>query len=58
MAFGDSLPVAESIGVFLGVTGVDWLADGHAELGRAVILALAAGTVIFLAREVRRRKKD
>ena len=30
MAFADNLPVSESFGVFVGVAGFDWLADGQA----------------------------
>ncbi|MBK8318030.1 MAG: hypothetical protein IPL05_05135 [Betaproteobacteria bacterium] len=28
MAFADNLPASESFGVFVGVAGFDWLADG------------------------------
>ncbi|MGE5490205.1 MAG: hypothetical protein ACM31P_02855, partial [Actinomycetota bacterium] len=60
MAAGHELPISETIGVFLGVTGVDWLADGYAEPLKAVAFSLVAGTAIFLAREwmKKRRSKD
>lgn len=59
MALGSDLPISETIGVFLGVTGIDWLAEGRAEPLKALILALAAGTVIFIAREwMKRRRKN
>ena len=46
MALGDHFPVSESFGVFVGVAGFDWLADGHAELQVREIhpLAVAAPT--------------
>ena len=31
MAFVDNLPVSESLGVFVGIAGYDWLAEGQAE---------------------------
>lgn len=59
MALGHDLPISESFGVFVGIAGVDWLADGHAEPLKALAIALAAGTAIFVAREVmKRRRKD
>ena len=30
MAFADNLPINESLGVFVGVAGMDWLVDGQA----------------------------
>ncbi len=59
MAFADNLPINESLGVFVGVAGLDWLADGHAEPLKAVLAALAAGVVIMAARHwLKRRRKD
>lgn len=60
MAAGHELPISETIGIFLGVTGVDWLADGYAEPLKAVGFALAAGAAIFVAREwmKKRHRKD
>lgn len=59
MAFlGSDLPISESFGVFVGVAGFDWLADGHAEPLKALVAAVAAGTVIFVGREwMKRRRK-
>ena len=50
MAFADNLPINESLGVFVGVAGLDWLADGHAEPIKAVAVAIIAGVVILVAR--------
>lgn len=59
MAFADNLPLSESVGVFLGVAGLDWLADGHSEPLQAALVAVAAGTVIAVARHWKRtRRKD
>lgn len=58
MAAGHQLPINETIGVFLGVTGVDWLADGYAEPLKAIGLALVAGTAIFIARGWMRKHRS
>ena len=50
MAFADNLPISERVGVFLGVAGLDWLADGHAEPLNAALVAIAAGAAIVVAR--------
>jgi hypothetical protein len=59
MAFADHLPINESLGVFVGVAGFDWLADGHAELANAALVALAAGAIILTVRFlIKARRKD
>lgn len=59
MAFADNLPISESLGVFIGVAGFDWLADGQAEPLKAVVAAVAAGAVILATRRwLRHRRKD
>lgn len=59
MAFADNLPISESIGVFVGVAGFDWLADGQAEPIKAAVAAIAAGVVIVAARRwLRSRHND
>ncbi len=59
MAFADNLPISESLGVFVGVAGLDWLADGQAEPMNAVLAAVAAGAAIIAARRwLKRRRKD
>jgi len=59
MAFADNLPVSESLGVFVGVAGFDWLADGHAEPLKAIAVALASGGFLMLARYwLKHRRKD
>ena len=40
MAFVDNLPVSESLGVFVGIAGYDWLAEGQAEPLKAAIAAV------------------
>lgn len=59
MAFADNLPISESLGVFVGVAGFDWLADGQAEPLKATVAAVAAGAVILVARHwLKHRRKD
>ncbi len=50
MAFVDNLPVSESLGVFVGIAGYDWLAEDQAEPLNAAISAVAAGGIIAIAR--------
>jgi len=57
MAFADNLPINESLGVFVGVAGMDWLVDGQAELMRAMLVAIAAGGVIFVVRHWRGKRR-
>jgi len=57
MAFADNLPINESLGVFVGVAGMDWLVDGQAELMRAMLAAIAAGGVIFVVRRWRGKRR-
>lgn len=57
MAFADNLPINESLGVFVGVAGMDWLVDGQAELLRAMLAAIVAGGVIFLVRHWRGKRR-
>lgn len=59
MAFADNLPISESLGVFVGVAGMDWLADGQAEPLNALLAAVAAGAAIIAARRwLKGRSKD
>jgi len=59
MAFADNLPISESLGVFVGVAGFDWLTDGQAEPLNAALAAIAAGAAIIAARRwLKRRRKD
>lgn len=59
MAFADNLPINESLGVFVGVAGLDWLADGQAEPVKAIVVAIAAGAVILVTRRwLKQRQKD
>jgi len=59
MAFADNLPISESVGVFVGVAGFDWLVDGQAEPMKAALAAIAAGAIILATRRwLRKRRKD
>jgi hypothetical protein len=59
MAFADNLPLSETLGVFVGVAGLDWLTDGHAEPVNAALIALAAGAVLLAARRwLKTRRKE
>jgi hypothetical protein len=59
MAFADNLPLNESFGVFVGVAGFDWLADGHADPLTAIAAAVASGAVILATRHwLKNRHKD
>lgn len=57
MGFADNLPISESVGVFIGVTGFDWLAEGQAEPLKAAITAIAAGAIIAIARGLLKHRK-
>lgn len=50
MAFADNLPISEALGVFVGITGFDWLTEGQAAPLDAAIASVAAGAVIAVAR--------
>lgn len=56
MAFADNLPISESLGVFIGVTGFDWLTEGQAEPLKAVIASIAAGAIIAIARQILKKR--
>mgnify|MGYP000872898376 FL=1 len=56
MAFADNLPINETLGVFVGVAGIDWLTDGQAEPIKAVAVAIATGAVILIARRWRKQR--
>ena len=60
MAFVDHFPLAESLGVFVGVSGFEWLAEGQAELMNALLAAAVGGGIISAARRLkqRRNRKD
>jgi len=57
MAFADNLPISESVGVFVGVTGFDWLSEGQAEPLKAALAAVAAGAIIAIARQLIKHRK-
>lgn len=57
MAFADNLPISESVGIFVGVSGFEWLVDGQADPLNAGLVALGSGFVILLLRLLTRRKR-
>lgn len=58
MAFADNLPISESLGVFVGVAGFDWLTEGQAEPLKALLSALVVGGVILAVRRLARKGRD
>ena len=59
MSFADGLPISESLGVFIGVSGFNLLTDGKAEPLIAAVSALASGAALYLTRRwLRQRRKD
>lgn len=54
-AFSEHFPLSESIGIFFGISGVDWLANGYAEPLKAAAIALCCGVVMFAWRYYRRK---
>jgi hypothetical protein len=58
MALADNLPISESLGVFVGVAGIDWLADGNAEPFKAILAGVATGVVIFAVRYWKNRRQS
>lgn len=51
------LPVKESLGVFVGLLGLDWLLSGRADLIAAVIGAIGTGVLVMLWRRRKRRRE-
>ena len=49
------LPISETLGVLFGVLGVDWLADGQANIPVAAAISLGTGIVIMITRYWRHR---
>jgi len=44
------LPVSETLGVLFGILGVDWLANGQADVAMAAMLSVGVGAIITLSR--------
>lgn len=57
MAVPNNLPITETLGIFVGITGFDWLTEGKAEPLEAIISAILAGLVIFTARCIARQRR-
>jgi len=52
MSIGQHLPVSETLGVFVGVTGFDWLTEGQAEPVKALVASIIAGALLAAARHL------
>ena len=58
MAFVDHFPFAESVGVFVGVAGFEWLTEGQAELLNATVAAAISAGVISAVRRLRQHRPN
>ena len=56
MAFADNLPISESLGVFIGITGFDWLSEGQAEPLKAAVTAVTTSALIVVARQILKKR--
>ncbi len=45
-----NMPISESVGVFIGITSLEWLSQGYAEPLKALAIALFVGGLLFLYR--------
>lgn len=52
MSIGQHLPISETLGVFVGVTGFDWLTEGQAEPVKAIVASIIAGALLAVARHL------
>lgn len=57
MALPDDLPISQSLAVFFGVSGFEWLTEGRAELFNGLAIALASGIAIFIVRRWRQKRQ-
>ena len=46
----DDLPISETLAVFLGVSGFEWLSEGRASVLTALLAASIAGLLVYLVR--------
>ncbi|WP_306604411.1 hypothetical protein [Azonexus sp.] len=46
----DNLPISETLAVFLGVSGFEWLSEGQAGLLNAMLTALISGFFVYVFR--------
>ena len=53
-----TFPVAEGIGIFVGIVAWDLLADGHIEIIKALLIATPCSLVWFGLRRWREKGKD
>lgn len=54
----DDFPLSETLAVFVGIAGFDWLVDGNAQLFTALSGALVVGLLIFIVRRIRGDRKS
>ena len=57
MALMDHVPVHETLGVFVGLSGYDWLSEGRTDALHAAMVSLAAGAIISVVRYQRRKRQ-
>jgi hypothetical protein len=53
-----TFPVAEGIGIFVGIVAWDLLSDGHPDLGKAALIAIPCSLVWYGIRYWRERNKS
>ncbi len=51
----NQFPFSETIGVFLGISGFDWLSEGYPEPIKAIAIAAASGLALFFLKQIRQR---
>jgi len=56
MTLPDDLPISQSLAVFFGVSGFEWLTEGRAEFFEALAIAIASGIAIFIIRRWRQKR--
>lgn len=57
MPFPDKLPAKECLGVFLGVSGLEWLTLGRADPLSALFVALVFGLLVAALRLTREKHR-
>ncbi len=58
MSFMDNVPANEILGVFLAISGYDWLSEGRADALQAAVVSLTAGAIIGVVRYQRRKRRE
>jgi hypothetical protein len=52
------LPINETLAVFLGVNGFEWLSKGQADAFNAATIALCTGLLVYLVRKYFRKNDN